>query len=85
MYIWKGLKLDNLESLEQVSQSIIYPLEYLNYPKYELSKSEKERVSHGIALDLNSEDGLIILTEKDRLIAIAQIENKKAKMAKVFI
>ena len=29
---------------EQVEKNLIYPLEYLNYPKYELSEQEKEKV-----------------------------------------
>ena len=63
----------------------IYPLEYLNYPKYELNKTEKEKVSHGMGLEINAKDGVVALTHQNVLIAVAKVENNKAKMQKVFI
>ena len=81
----ESIKLTDLENTEQVQKKLIYPTEYLNYPKYELSSKEKELVSHGMAINIDLEDGIVILTEQNKLIAIAQVENKKAKMSKVFI
>ena len=83
--IENSIKLDDLESIEQVSKKLIYPLEYLNYPKYELNEEEKNKVSHGMSLNVNLSDGITILTFNNELIAVANIENKKAKMLKVFI
>ena len=83
--IENSIKLDDLESIEQVSKKLIYPLEYLNYPKYELNEEEKNKVSHGMSLNVNLSDGITILTFNNKLIAVANIENKKAKMLKVFI
>jgi len=79
------IKLDTLETAEQVQQNLIYPLEYLNYPKYELNKTEKEKVSHGMGLEINAKDGVVALTHQNVLIAVAKVENSKAKMQKVFI
>lgn len=81
----EALELDALETAEQVQENLIYPLEYLNYPKYELSEQEKEKVSHGMALDIKTQDEILILTYQSELVAIAKVENNKAKMQKVFI
>lgn len=81
----EAIKLDTLETKEQVEKKLIYPLEYLNYPKYELSESEKEKVSHGMGVNINLEDGITLLISHGKLIAVANVENKKAKILKVFI
>ena len=83
--IEESIKLEDLESAEQVSKNLIYPLDYLNYPRYELNKNEKEKVSHGMSIEINLSNGVVILTHDTELIAIANIENKKAKVLKVFI
>lgn len=80
-----AIKLDTLETKEQVEKNLIYPLEYLNYPKYELNDSEKEKVSHGMGVNVDLEDGIALLIQQNKLIAVANIENKKAKISKVFI
>lgn len=79
------IRLNNLETIEQVKQNLIYPLKYLNYTKYELNETEKEKVSHGMGLNLDLENGITILTHNKELIAVANTENKKAKILKVFI
>ena len=81
----EAIKLADFETVEHVKEKLIYPTEYLNYPKYELSDKEKELVSHGMAINVDLEDGVVILTQQNMLIAIANVENNKAKMAKVFI
>ena len=81
----KAIKLDTLETKEQVEKNLIYPLEYLDYPKYELSESEKEKVSHGMGVNINLDNGTTLLISDNKLIAVANVENKKAKISKVFI
>lgn len=81
----EALNLEMLETQEQVAGNLINPLEYLNYPKYELNQEEKEKVSHGNALDIKTQNGVLILTYQGEFIAIAKVENNKAKMQKVFI
>lgn len=81
----EAIKLDTLETKEQVEKSLIYPLEYLDYPKYELSESEKEKVSHGMGVNINLDNGTTLLISDNKLIAVANVENKKAKISKVFI
>ena len=81
----EAIHLNKLETIEQVSQKLIYPLEYLNYPKYELNIQEKDRVSHGMHIQTTLENGIAILTFQNKVIAIANVENKIAKISKVFI
>ena len=79
------VKLKDIETKEQVEQKLIYPLEYLNYPKYELNEHEKDKVSHGMAIQTNLDNGTAILTHKNELIAMVSVESRIAKASKVFI
>ena len=81
----EAIRLDTLETKEQVEKNLIYPLEFLDYPKYELNDSEREKVSHGMGINVGLEDGIAVLISHDELIAVANVENKKAKISKVFI
>lgn len=81
----EAIKLETLETKEQVEKNLIYPTEFLNYPKYELNDFEREKVSHGMAININIPSGTVILTQKEELVAIAQVVDKKAKISKVFI
>lgn len=79
------IKLDSIQTVENIKNKLIYPLEYLNYPKYELNETEKEKVSHGMQIYAELQNGITILTHKNELIAVANVENKKVKVSKVFI
>ena len=83
----EAVKLDELETSEQVEQRLIYPLKYLDYPTYELSNEEWEKVSHGNPLNTNglAQSGIIILTKNNRLTAVAKNTNGIIKCEKVFI
>lgn len=83
--IEKTFRLAELETSEDVLKNLIYPTEYLDYPKYELSETEKEKVSHGMPIFLEVDDGIVLLVFKKELIAVAQVNMGKAKMLKVFI
>ncbi len=81
----KTVQLEDIETKEQVEENLIYPLVYLNYPKHELNEYEKEKVSHGMAIQTDLADGVAILTFQNKLIAMTNVENKIAKASKVFI
>lgn len=83
--IENSVKLENLESKEDVEKNLLYPLEYLDYPRYELNESEKEKVSYGISINIESDDGLFVLTYDEKIAAICKIQNQKSKLEKVFI
>lgn len=80
-----SIKLEDLGSNDIVKTNLIYPLEYLDYPRYEISESEKIKVANGNHIFLNCEDGLTLLTCGETLAAVAEIVDKKAVMRKVFL
>ena len=83
--IKNALKLEEIDTIEKVSGNLIYPTEYISYPKYELNDIEREKVSHGMSINISLSNGKIIFTHKNDLIAIAEITDNKAKVLKVFI
>ena len=83
--IEKSVKLDSIQTPEDVSKKLIYPLEYLDYPKYELNEKEYEAVSHGNSFDTNVSDGIIVLIRDKKLVAIGECKNSMLKCKKVFI
>ena len=79
-----AVKLEDLKTIQDVEVNLLSPLEYLDYPKYELYETEKERVSHGMPLDTDLENGLIILTYKGKLSAVAKAQSGRLYCVKVF-
>ena len=82
-----SIKLEDLADVETVKKHLIYPLEKLDYQTYELNTKELELVSHGIQIfaRTNLQNGIVILTNNNKLIAIAEMLNDKIKCSKVFI
>ncbi len=80
-----ALHLEDLKEIEDVKKHLINPIEYLSLPKYQLNDYEKEKISHGMSIPIDTKDGLYVLTQSNRIIAIAQIKNNIAKVDKVFI
>ena len=81
-----SVRLENLETKEQVEQKLIDPLEYLDYPKYELTDEELEKVSHGMPINCNnSQNGTVILAKNNKLVAIGSSKDNTIKCSKVFI
>lgn len=80
-------KLEELATKEQVEQKLIYPLEYLDYPKYELTDDEFEKVSHGNLINASKElqTGIVLLTKNNQLSAVAKKTNGIIKCEKVLI
>ena len=80
-----SVKLEELNDVIQVQENLLNPLEYLNYQKCEISDLEKDKVSHGMGLSKDLPNGIVILTSENNLVAIANVEEKKVKVLKVFI
>ncbi|MCQ2753832.1 MAG: tRNA pseudouridine(55) synthase TruB [bacterium] len=80
----KAVKLDDIKTIEDVEKNLISPIEYLNYPKYELNEIEKEKISHGNPIQIQSDNGLVVLTFNSQLQAIAEVKSTIAKVLKVF-
>ena len=83
--IKNSIKLEDLDSSEKVKNNLICPLEYLDYPRYEINEKEKERISHGNSINTNSQDGIVILTHKTDLVAVGRVSDSIFKCTKVFI
>lgn len=81
----KSIKLEELKSPKNVSDNLFYPLEKLNYPKIELNQKEFEKISHGMKIEYNIQNGIIILTYENQLIAMAEVNQNIVKPLKVFI
>ena len=83
----ESAKLEELGTKEQVEKHLIYPLEYLDYPKYELTDDEFEKVSHGNSINPIKQlsEGIIILTKNGQLSAVAKNGSGIIKSEKVFI
>jgi tRNA pseudouridine55 synthase len=82
-----SLSLDTLQTKEQVESNLIYPLERLSYPKYELSASDYERVSHGMNISSTKtfNDGIVMLIKNNMLVAVAKKTGDIINCNKVFI
>lgn len=82
----ESVKLEELATQKQVEKNLIYPLEYLDYTKIELSSEEYEKVSHGMPISCNnSQNGTVILTKNNKLIAVGDNKNNTIKCSKVFV
>ena len=82
-----SIKLEDLTDIETVQKHLIYPLEKLDYQTYELNTKELELVSHGMQIFARTslQNGIVILTNNNNLIAIAEMIDNKIKCSKVFI
>lgn len=81
----EAVKLEELQTKEDVQARLLNPLEYLHFSKYELSEIEKEKISHGMSISVDMNDGFSVFTYNNSIAAIAEIFDKKARTAKVFL
>lgn len=80
-----SVKLEELQALEDVEKRLLAPLDYLGYPKYELTEVEKEKVSHGMSFSTSMDNGIIVLTSMGSLVGIGLADNHIMKCKKVFL
>lgn len=82
-----AIKLEDLQTKEDVEKQLIYPLQKMNYQTYSLDEIEKEKISHGMQIFAknNLENEIVILTYEDTLIAVAESNASKITCKKVFI
>ncbi|MDO5306288.1 MAG: tRNA pseudouridine(55) synthase TruB [bacterium] len=81
----ESIELNKLNSKEKCLAHLISPIEKLNYPKYELTKAEFDKVSHGNPIQIESQNGITILIYENKIVAVANIDENLAKILKVFI
>lgn len=84
--IANSISLEELTTPEIVSQNIINPIDVLPQNKYDLTDSEKERVSHGMSISnkekFESSD-IVILIYSGKIYAVGEVEQDKIKIKKV--
>lgn len=80
-----SVKLDDLKTVEDVEKKLIYPVEYLEYPKIQLSETQLEAVSHGNSIKFEINDGTVLLMNEDKLVAVGECKDNTVKSQKVFI
>lgn len=81
----KAIKLDKLNTKENVEKNLIYPLEKLSFPHYELNEEEMRTISNGNPLNVQFQKSLVCLIHNGRLCAIANSSGVALKCEKVFI
>lgn len=81
----ESIRLEDLQTKEDVEKRLIYPLEYLDYPKYELNEEEINLVSNGMPLEVNGFSSTVLLTYKGELAAVAEGFEDKLLCRKVFL
>lgn len=79
-----SVKLEDLKQKTDVEKHLINPLDYLDYPVYELNENEYKRISNGNYTDINL-NGIALVTMKGELVAVGKAENNLLKPIKVFI
>jgi tRNA pseudouridine55 synthase len=80
------INLDDLTEKDIVCKHLINPLDVLNYPTFELSDSDKQRVSHGMSITnrgFNDSD-IVFLLKSGKIYAIGKVEQDKVLVKKVF-
>lgn len=81
-----AIHLENLQTKEAVQEKLIYPLEKLHFPTYELTEHEQEKISHGMSIKPTQEfeeNQTVILTYEGKLSAIASVKSGVLKACKV--
>lgn len=80
-----SVKLEEINSAEDVKNRLISPLDVLNYPAYELSENEKLKVRCGMGFHVCLPDGLVLLTCENTFAAVANVQQNELKCLKVFL
>ncbi len=82
-----AIKLEDLQTKEEVEKQLIYPLQKLNYQTYSLDEIEKEKISHGMQIFAKNdlENGIVILIFGGALLAVAESCSNKIVCKKVFL
>lgn len=85
-FVQDSVKLEDLQTKEDVLNNLIYPLDKLNYQKYELDNLEKEKISNGMQIVAKNDlqNGMTILTNQNKIVAVAEADANRLKCLKVF-
>ena len=81
-----SINLEDFDNAEIVSQNLVNPVKMLDLPMLEISDDEYKKVLQGQYFYNNSikANGFIILIYNNSVAAVAELENSKIKVKKVF-
>ena len=79
-----AVKLETIDNIEKITSNLISPLNILNYRTYDLNKNELIKVSNGNSININQDDGMILLLNNNEIKAVADLNSGIAKCKKVF-
>jgi len=82
----EATSLDDLDTIEKVMKNLLNPLEMLNLPKLEITEEEHKKVLQGQYFYNNSvkSNDFLILIYNNNISAVAEVDNGKIKVKKVF-
>ena len=89
-----SIKLENINTTDDVIKKIINPLDVLPFPRYILDVSEKEKVMHGMPIECISghltnsssvlSEHVVFAVYSGKMVAVGIKENNVIKIKKVF-
>lgn len=80
--------LDMIQDSDDVKDSLINPLDVLSFKRYCISDIELEKISHGQQIEASNDfqdDSMVILEHKNKVSAVANVQNSKFVVKKVFV
>lgn len=80
-----SVQLDDLKNAQDVVRFLKSPIDYLDYPKFEINEDEKSKVSNGVQIKTDLPDGVAVLTYKNGIAAVVNVLQGVAKTLKVFL
>lgn len=81
-----SVRLEDMKDAQDVERYLKSPIEYLNYPKYEINDAEKAKVSNGVSVCVDGlPDGVAVLTYHNEVAAVVSVSDGVAKTLKVFV
>lgn len=82
----EATSLDDLDTIEKVMKKLLNPLEMLNLSKLEITEEEHKKVLQGQYFYNNSvkSNDFLILIYNNNISAVAEVDNGKIKVKKVF-
>ena len=82
-----SVKLEDLNTSEDVEYHVLNPLDYLNLPYQELNEVEFKRAKRGMTVynRINEQKGFVLLVQNRNIAAISKVEKGELRPVKVFI
>ena len=77
--------LASINTVDDIQKLLINPLEYLDYPKYEINPTEQKKISNGMSIKIPLPDGISLMTVNNNIAAVGKCKSNIFECDKVFI